>query len=200
MKEMTSVATTMMSEEEKAEMERELNEGRGPASPAATTPPHGVMPTSPSPPPNGAAHTDTPLSQPADAHVHTNGGTPAAASSAVSPLPLPDNEHKHLTSPGPKEREAREARKKAKITPEQKKKLQELEEERRKNMEERIDTLTKKLVERLRPFVHAKRPGDKDDPETQAFEAKMRREADDMKLESFGVEVRPRAMSPGSAG
>ena len=49
--------------------------------------------------------------------------------------------------------------------------------------------LTKKLVDRLRPFVEAKHPGDKDDPETKAFEARMRREADDLKLESFGVEL-----------
>lgn len=176
MKEMTSVATTMMSDEEKAEIERELNEGRGPASPSATSPPQGAMPTAPSPPP--AATTPT-----ASAHadsVHTNGST------AVSPLPTPESEQKHLASPGPKEREAK---KKSKITPEQKKKLQELEDERRKNMEERIETLTRKLVDRLRPFVHAKRPGDKDDPETRAFEAKMKQEADDMKLESFGVEL-----------
>ena len=55
-------------------------------------------------------------------------------------------------------------------------------------MQERVDMLTKKLVDRLRPFVEAKHPGEKDDPETVAFERKMRREADDMKLESFGVE------------
>ena len=66
----------------------------------------------------------------------------------------------------------------------------ELEEERRKNMEERVALLTTKLVDRLRPFVEAKHPGEKDDPETLAFEAKMHREADDLKLESFGVEVR----------
>ena len=60
---------------------------------------------------------------------------------------------------------------------------------RKKNMEERVETLAKKLVDRLRPFIEAKHPGDKDDPETKAFEARMRREADDLKLESFGVEL-----------
>ena len=81
------------------------------------------------------------------------------------------------------------AKKRAKLTPEQKKKLQELDEERKRAMEERVETLAKKLVDRLRPFVEAKHPGDKDDPETKAFEARMRREADDLKLESFGVEL-----------
>jgi len=56
-------------------------------------------------------------------------------------------------------------------------------------MEERIKALTSKLMERLRPFVEAKNPGDKDDPETIAFQEKMRREAEDLKLESFGLEL-----------
>lgn len=56
-------------------------------------------------------------------------------------------------------------------------------------MPTRVETLRVKLIERLRPFIEAKHPGDKDDPETQAFEARMKREADDLKLESFGVEV-----------
>ncbi len=40
--------------------------------------------------------------------------------------------------------------------------------------------LTKKMVERIRPYVEAKHP----------FEQRMRREVEDLKLESFGVEVR----------
>ena len=87
-----------------------------------------------------------------------------------------------------REKEAH-GKKRSKLTPEQKKKLQELDEERKRAMEERVETLAKKLVDRLRPFVEAKHPGDKDDPETKAFEARMRREADDLKLESFGVEL-----------
>ncbi|KAG9052225.1 hypothetical protein FS842_010295 [Serendipita sp. 407] len=62
-------------------------------------------------------------------------------------------------------------------------------EERDKAMEKRIDDLTTKLKERLRPFVEAETPGGKDDPETRAWEEKMRREAEDLKLESFGVEL-----------
>ncbi|TFY50390.1 hypothetical protein EVJ58_g11069, partial [Rhodofomes roseus] len=81
------------------------------------------------------------------------------------------------------------AKKRQKMSPEQKKKLQELDDERRKNMEERVRVLTDKLKDRLRPFVEAKKPGDKDDSETQAFEVRMRREAEDLKLESFGVEL-----------
>ena len=165
MKEMTSVATTMMSDEEKAEMEREMNDGRpAAASPSVSAPPAGAAPTSPA----------------AEAPPHGADG----ASGAVTPLPSPGEEPKHVAH------KEKEKDKKKKLTPEQKQKLQELEDERRKNMEERINTLTDKLIERLRPFCHAKRPGDKDDPETQQFEAKVKREAEDMKPESFGVEVR----------
>ncbi|KAF9240694.1 DnaJ domain-containing protein [Melanogaster broomeanus] len=88
-----------------------------------------------------------------------------------------------------KEKEAHVPRKRNKLTPEQKKKLLELEEERRKALEERVKTLTTKLIERLRPLVDAKHPGDKDDPETKTFQEKMRLEAEDLKLESFGVEL-----------
>jgi hypothetical protein len=37
--------------------------------------------------------------------------------------------------------------------------------------------------------VDAKNPGDQHDQETKVFEARIRTEAEDLKLESFGVEV-----------
>lgn len=45
-------------------------------------------------------------------------------------------------------------------------------------------------MHRLRPFIDAANPGHPNDPETKAFEAQMRKEAEDLKFESFGVEVR----------
>ena len=39
--------------------------------------------------------------------------------------------------------------------------------------------------------MEAKNPGDINDQETKAFEARMRTEAEDLKLESFGIEVSP---------
>jgi len=56
-------------------------------------------------------------------------------------------------------------------------------------MEERVATLSKKLIERIRPFVEAKNLDDKNDPETKAYVEKTAREAEDLKLESFGVEL-----------
>lgn len=55
---------------------------------------------------------------------------------------------------------------------------------------DRIDELKEKLIQRIRPFVDAKNPGHAEDAETKAFEARIRTEAEDLKLESFGIEVR----------
>jgi hypothetical protein len=62
-------------------------------------------------------------------------------------------------------------------------------------IQRRIEDLEKKLVQRIRPFVDAKNPGDLNDPETKAFEARIRTEAEDLKLESFGIEVGCRGSS-----
>lgn len=53
----------------------------------------------------------------------------------------------------------------------------------------RIKNLQDKLIQRIRPFVDAKNPGDHNDHETKVFEGRIRTEAEDLKLESFGVEV-----------
>lgn len=53
----------------------------------------------------------------------------------------------------------------------------------------RVDRLKEKLIHRIRPFVEAKNPGDINDAETKAFEARIRTEAEDLKLESFGIEL-----------
>ncbi|KAF7356565.1 J domain-containing protein [Mycena venus] len=171
MKDMTATATTMMTEEEKAEMEKAMNEG-------TSTPIGGTSGTTLS---SGAA---TPA----------NGQTTPPTSTSTSPLPslnpstpssitMVSEADAPLTSPSAKDK------KRNKMTPEQKEKLREQERERQKVMEARVAMLTAKMIERLRPFVEAKHPGDKDDPETQAFEKKMKREAEDLKLESFGVEL-----------
>ncbi|KAG5643794.1 hypothetical protein DXG03_009617 [Asterophora parasitica] len=197
MKDMTSVATTMMTEEEKEEMEKQLN-ADGPSGSTASTPPVAHAPhhadektaesayapehptTAPHTPstPHGphVARPDPPTTSSLVVHGELD-------SSAASTSPSQSDKEKE------KERQREAARKRAKISQEQKEKLREQEKERRKVMEARVAMLTQKMIERLRPFVEAKHPGDKDDPETIAFEKKMKREADDLKLESFGVEL-----------
>ncbi|PKI83869.1 hypothetical protein MVES_002185 [Malassezia vespertilionis] len=78
---------------------------------------------------------------------------------------------------------------KHKMTTEQREKLANFEKEKEEKEKKRIEDLTQKLKDRIRPFVNAKSPGDPEDSETQLFQKKMRDEAEDLKLESFGVEL-----------
>lgn len=164
MKEMTSVASTMMTDEDRAELEKQMST---PSAPSVTATPH-VDPTPAAGP--AAAGASTPSAAGAST---PSGSPPPTASDSTADLSKADKERK----------------KRSRLSPEQRKKLDDMDVERKKAMEERITTLTGQLKERLRPFVDAKHPGDKDDSETLTFESKMRREAEDMKLESFGVEV-----------
>lgn len=195
MKEMTSVATTVMSEEERAELDSEIrsNAGVSPSVSGVMTPPES-QPTPASPTPNGASlHPDAATTSQSDAQLPSH---PAAHSSSSSHSRLSTHgEPDKPPSPGDVSNEkgkadVRAKRGRGKLTPEQKQKLADLDQERRKAMEERINSLTQKLIDRIRPFVEAAHPGEKDDPETIVFQQRMQREADDLKLESFGVEVR----------
>jgi hypothetical protein len=76
-----------------------------------------------------------------------------------------------------------------KVTLEQREKLVAHDREIERTDEARVQMLTENLVERLRPFVEAKNPGAPGDAETVAWEARMRHEAEDVKVESFGVEI-----------
>lgn len=163
MKEMSSVAATVMSEEEGTETEKD-----------GATPPTTATPLSPRPNTSGA---DGQASTPNNALASSRPETP---SKPVSISAIPTSPSKGPTKDG---------KKRNKLSPEQRKKLKELEEERKKALEERVKFLTTKLVERLRPFVEAKHPGDQNDPETKIFQEKIQREAEDLKLESFGVEL-----------
>ncbi|KAH6915973.1 X-domain of DnaJ-containing-domain-containing protein [Coprinopsis sp. MPI-PUGE-AT-0042] len=188
MKDMTQVATTMMSEEEKAEIEKAMNAHKEEdktkhvassayAHPEAKPEATGTVPT-PGPVNGTQPQPSSPTAAPSATPSTLNAGgatSPAGASSA---------------SITPSAAQAEADREKERLRrQEQREKLREHEEQRRKVMQERVAGLTKKLAERLRPFVEAKDPGSKDDPETKAFEAKMKKEADDLKLESFGVEL-----------
>jgi len=180
MKDMTSMATTMMTEEEKADMEKALN-----ADSAGTSTPSITPSATPAPAVN--LSTGSPAARPSS-DLPNRPATPAHQSSSLIPHGEQTDSSSVSASPSAKDKEAA-ARKRAKMSAEQKEKLREQERERRKVMEARVQSLTTKMIERLRPFVEAKHPGAKDDPETLAFEAKMKKEADDLKLESFGVEL-----------
>lgn len=188
MKDMTSVATTMMTEEEKAEIERQMNSNNskmnnGPPTPAmvdsvASTPQRPTPAPATTFPP-AEAHTTDGATEKSPTETHP----PATASSSSNAL------GPNTATAAEKELREQEKREAARRKAEQREKLKEHDRQRRKAMEERVAILTKKMIDRLRPFVDAKDPGGKDDPESNAFADRMKREVEDLKLESFGVEV-----------
>ena len=187
MKDMTSMATTMMTEEEKAEIEKEMNIGNPKAGVTSITAeankPAPTATTSAEPLSNGETKTSK-TAEPSDSPTSpTNGPSGVKDNATVPPsstAPTP------IKTAAEKEREKQEqARRRA----EQREKLREHEIVRRKALQERVKTLTEKMIERLRPFVEAKNPGAEGDTETTAFTEKMKREVEDLKLESFGIEV-----------
>ncbi|KAG8951829.1 hypothetical protein FRC04_005521 [Tulasnella sp. 424] len=198
MKEMTNVADVMMTDEEKAELEKEKEKekekaeataataGAGPASTSQpTTETADSATTAAGPPPPSTAGADASAkaaAEPASAGTqltpHTGTTMPSGLSSPGSETPEKGGRKDHLDKKG-----------KPKLTPEQRQKLEALEAERKKAKEERVAMLTKKLIERIRPMVQAKNPDDKNDPEVKAYVTKTTQEAEDLKLESFGVEL-----------
>jgi len=187
MKDMTSMATTMMTEEEKAEIEKEMNLGNpnaGVTSIAAeASKPAPTATTSTEPLSNGETKAST---EPSAASPTSPTNEPSGVKDNATPPPTSPASPVSIKTAAEREREKQEqARRRA----EQREKLREHEIARRKALQERVKTLTEKMIERLRPFVEAKNPGAEGDTETTAFTEKMKREVEDLKLESFGIEV-----------
>ncbi|EED19117.1 DnaJ domain protein [Talaromyces stipitatus ATCC 10500] len=85
--------------------------------------------------------------------------------------------------------EEKELRKKEKkkggLSREQQERLAQYEEERRKARQERVDTLARKLIDRISVWTET----DKGPEVTHAFEEKIRLEVENLKMESFGLEI-----------
>lgn len=83
------------------------------------------------------------------------------------------------------EKELRKKEKKKGLSKEQAERLAAFEEERKKAREERVNTLANKLVDRLSVWTET----DKGKDVTHAFEEKIRLEVENLKMESFGLEI-----------
>ena len=83
-----------------------------------------------------------------------------------------------------KELRAKE-KKKGNLSKEQREELAAFEKERRRVREERIETLSKKLIDRISIWTET----DKGPQVTHAFEEKVRLEVENLKMESFGIEI-----------
>ncbi|PGH02253.1 hypothetical protein AJ80_08878 [Polytolypa hystricis UAMH7299] len=86
----------------------------------------------------------------------------------------------------PEEKELRKKeKKKGGLTKEQRDRLAAFELERKRQRDERVDTLARKLVDRLSIWTET----DKGRDVTHAFEEKTRLEVENLKMESFGLEI-----------
>lgn len=85
----------------------------------------------------------------------------------------------------PEEKDLQKKKKKGGLTKEQREKLEAYERERRKQREERVDTLAKKLVDRISVWTET----EKGIEVTNAFQEKTRLEVENLKMESFGIEI-----------
>ncbi|KAI4159690.1 MAG: hypothetical protein LQ342_006383 [Letrouitia transgressa] len=85
----------------------------------------------------------------------------------------------------PEEKELRRKEKKKGLSKEQREELAAYEAERRRIREERVNTLAKKLLDRISIWTET----DKGKDVTRAFQEKTRLEVENLKMESFGVEI-----------
>lgn len=171
------MATAAMTEEEKADIEKAMNPNSPASTPGITeharptTPPPAAKAAGGTSPPRGAVpHTPPP---PASAAASANGKSPLGLTPSSSSPALSESQST-----------LKDAKGKRKLTPEQREKLEVIEKQRIADMKARVDELSTKLIERLRPYVDATATD-----EISTWEAKVKKEAEDLKLESFGVEV-----------
>jgi X-domain of DnaJ-containing len=80
---------------------------------------------------------------------------------------------------------SKKEKKRGGLTKEQQERLAALEVERRKAREERVDTLVRKLIDRISLWTET----DKGSDVSRAFEEKIRLEVENLKMESFGLEI-----------
>lgn len=133
----------------------------------------------------GASETAAGTSTPAGASSGTSTPRPNFARQAIMDK---SEEEARLEAAGVSQEE-KELRKKQKkkggLSKEQQEKLAAYEAERRRARQERVDTLARKLIDRISVWTET----DKTPEMTRAFEEKIRLEVENLKMESFGIEI-----------
>lgn len=185
-----------------ADSKLNINEEQGAATGA--TPPTASAPDTHAPPPATGA---TPMPASVSSELPKAGATtenlgattPQPSTSGTStPRPRPkyptqaalmdkSEEEARMDAAGlsQEEKELKKKQKKGGLTAEQREKLAAYERERQEKRKERIDTLAKKLVDRISIWTET----DKGPEVTKAFQEKTRIETENLKMESFGIEI-----------
>lgn len=136
----------MMTEEEKEEMEKAMKESSQAANPQAA--PGSVEAEKKE---TDSTATPTPAAAPAGATA------PVDASSSGKAGVEKSDSHVALNSESPADKAKKEKAGRAKMTPEQRAKLEAFEKEKEEAEIKRVEDLTRKLKERIRPFVEVSR-------------------------------------------
>ncbi|PFH56625.1 hypothetical protein XA68_16241 [Ophiocordyceps unilateralis] len=116
--------------------------------------------------------------------------SPAPSSRTKTQLPLrhalTDKSHDESLGDASDEASLRQKeKKKGGLTKEQREQLAAFEKERARVRKERVDTLSKKLLDRVSVWTET----DKSNDVTRAFQEKMRLEVENLKMESFGIDI-----------
>lgn len=146
---------------------------------------------------HSAAHSSSSPAPPPPPYVSGEEGSAAAGQSSGTSTPRrylgqqaimdKSEEDARMDAAGlsQEEKDLQKKKKKGGLTKEQREKLEAYERERRKQREERVDTLAKKLVDRISIWTET----DKRPEVTHAFQEKTRLEVENLKMESFGIEI-----------
>lgn len=164
-----------------------------PAAPAAAA----AAPAATAPPPTVVIDEEK---TPADAATGTAAHAAPPRSNATSPAPstgshnrtqiplrpaLADKAHDDSSADASLSEEAKKDKKKAGLSKEQREQLAAFEKERARVRQERVDNLVSKLRDRVSVWTET----DKGADVTKAFQEKMRLEVENLKMESFGIDI-----------
>jgi len=206
------ITTRQMEEEEAAESAAKkmeaanLNDTKGESSSASASRPvpatPGVIPPTPFLAEDPTAHKHKTASPPS--FTTSNTLNPSRTDSVTSSTPTSgtstprrqfgqqalmekSDEDARMDAAGltPEEKELRKKEKKRGLSKEQREELAAYEAERKKIRDERVDTLAKKLLDRISIWTET----DKGADVTKAFQEKTRLEVENLKMESFGLEI-----------
>ncbi|PYH91213.1 DnaJ domain protein [Aspergillus ellipticus CBS 707.79] len=166
------------SAEEKLNIHEEQTEGHT-AEGAAEGATHGTT--------EGAAAESAPASEKPAAESPTSGTSTPRRYLGQQAIMDKSEEEARMEAAGlsPEEKELRKKEKKKGLSREQQERLAAYELERKKAREERVNTLATKLVDKLSVWTET----DKGHDVTKAFEEKIRLEVENLKMESFGLEI-----------
>ncbi|GAM40004.1 hypothetical protein TCE0_034f12013 [Talaromyces pinophilus] len=147
---------------------------------------HGERPSAPSAPSAGPAESATAIPVPESSN--TSGTSTPRRNWGQQAIMDRSEEEARMEAAGltAEEKELRKKeKKKGGLTREQQERLAQYEEERRVARQERVDTLVRKLIDRISVWTET----DKGPEVTHAFEEKIRLEVENLKMESFGLEI-----------